>query len=182
MVSVYGPLVYGWCRQSGVAEHESADVGQEVFRAVAVGIERFRREKPGDTFVGWLRQITKFKIADYQRAAVKRPAAHGGSTFLGVLGNLPGDVTMDDVTSTELAGSLLSQERKILVARALEVLESCFQPKTWQAFWGTAVDGRPTADVAIDLQMTTIAVRKAKSRVLRRLREEFGGLIDEEAA
>jgi RNA polymerase sigma-70 factor (ECF subfamily) len=47
-----------------------------------------------------------------------------------------------------------------------------FHKATWQAFWGTAVDGRPAAEVGAELKMSTGAVYVAKSRVLARLREE----------
>jgi RNA polymerase sigma-70 factor (ECF subfamily) len=41
------------------------------------------------------------------------------------------------------------------------------------------VAGRPAADVARELGMTAHAVYLAKARVLRRLREEVAGLLDE---
>ena len=66
--------------------------------------------------------------------------------------------------------------RGIVYQRALELIRDEFRESSWKAFWGTAVEGRATADVAADLNMTQMAVRKAKSRVLRRLREEFDGL------
>ena len=144
MVEVYGPLVYRWCRQAGISEHAAADVGQEVFRAMANGIDNFRREKPGDTFIGWMRQITKFKIADFQRLTIKQPAARGGSTFLGVISRLeqPENRLCPDSTEKD-ANEFRNEEREILIARALDVLKSNFQPKTWQAFWATAVEERP---------------------------------------
>ena len=42
------------------------------------------------------------------------------------------------------------------------------------------VEARPPADVAAALGMTTGTVYAAKSRVLKRLREEFGELLEEE--
>jgi RNA polymerase sigma-70 factor (ECF subfamily) len=60
--------------------------------------------------------------------------------------------------------------------RALELIRAEFEPKTLTAFWRVTVDGEATADVARDLGITPSAVRLAKSRVLRRLREELGDL------
>jgi DNA-directed RNA polymerase specialized sigma24 family protein len=51
-----------------------------------------------------------------------------------------------------------------------------FEERTWQALWRTTVDGRSPAEVAGELNMTAGAVRVAKSRVLRRLRQELGDL------
>jgi len=59
----------------------------------------------------------------------------------------------------------------------LELVRGEFEERTWQAFWRAAVQGQAPADIATDLGMSPAAVRKVKSRVLRRLREELGDLI-----
>jgi DNA-directed RNA polymerase specialized sigma24 family protein len=48
----------------------------------------------------------------------------------------------------------------------------------WAAFTGFAFDGRPAAEVAYALNTTANAVYQARYRVLRRLRDELGGLLD----
>jgi RNA polymerase sigma-70 factor (ECF subfamily) len=65
-----------------------------------------------------------------------------------------------------------------LCRRALECVRGEFEPRTWQAFWRAFVDGHAPADIAADLGLTVNAVYLAKSRILRRLREEFAALID----
>ncbi len=67
LVDLYHPLVYKWCRQHGLQEADALDVGQEVFRAVARGLQSYRHDRPEDTFRGWLRIITRNKIRDYTR-------------------------------------------------------------------------------------------------------------------
>jgi RNA polymerase sigma-70 factor (ECF subfamily) len=57
------------------------------------------------------------------------------------------------------------------------LIRSEFEERTWRAFWGVAVDDRPAAEVAAELGMSPGAVYIAKSRVLRRLREEFRDLL-----
>jgi RNA polymerase sigma-70 factor, ECF subfamily len=64
-----------------------------------------------------------------------------------------------------------------LLHRALALIRDDFEPRTWAAFWQTAVDGRATIDVAADLGMSPGAVRVAKSRVLHRLRADLGDLL-----
>jgi RNA polymerase sigma-70 factor (ECF subfamily) len=51
-----------------------------------------------------------------------------------------------------------------------------FQGPTWTAFLRVVVDGAAAAVVAAELNMTVNAVRLARGRVLRRLREELGDL------
>jgi RNA polymerase sigma-70 factor (ECF subfamily) len=58
------------------------------------------------------------------------------------------------------------------------LIRADFEEHTWQAFWAVAVDGRPGTDVAAELGMTPGAVYVAKSRVLRRLREDLGELLE----
>ena len=169
LVHIYGPLVFHWCVRSGLDRQDAEDLGQEVFRAVASRIDGFERRRPGDTFGGWLRIITKHKIADYWRTKSRQPSTVGSTAMLETIeggGTVPGLLAEGDEV----------QIRGLVYRRALELIRSEFQESTFRAFWATAVEDRATADVAADLQMTTMAVRKAKSRVLRRLREEFAGL------
>ena len=61
---------------------------------------------------------------------------------------------------------------------ALQLVRAEFQPQTWQAFWQVAVDGPAAADVAAELGANVRSVYVAKSRILRRLREELCELED----
>jgi RNA polymerase sigma-70 factor (ECF subfamily) len=71
------------------------------------------------------------------------------------------------------------EAEKIISRRAMELVRTEFQQRTWEAWYKTAVEGRPAADVAEDMNMSLAAVYKAKSRVLLRLRQELGGLHGE---
>ena len=63
-----------------------------------------------------------------------------------------------------------------LMWRAMKQIEESFEAKTWQAFWRTTVDGLTTAVVAAELELSPASVRQARSRVLRRLRQQLGDL------
>ena len=52
-----------------------------------------------------------------------------------------------------------------------EQVESEVAPPTWRAFWLSMVENKTSTEVAAQLGMTSNAVRLAKARVLRRLRE-----------
>ena len=170
-VQLYGPLVYEWCRRRGIGEHDAADIVQEVFRAVSNRIATFRKERPHDTFGGWLRKITHFKVADHFRRQAKRVVARGGSTANLRLKTIAFDVS-ETADETELA-----LDKHSLYMRALELLESSFEPRTWQAFWSVAVEDQPAQSVAETLKMTPGAVHNAKYKVLKRLRTEFEDLL-----
>ena len=166
LVHKYGPVVYGWCLAAGVSSQDAADIGQDVFEAVSKNLNRFSRNEEDQTFVGWLRQITRFKIADFQRRVFKTPDARGGSTFQAMLSTIQGDEVLDQSTS-----ELSQAEHSLALRGVLDSIRTQVNQQTWSAFWETAVNGRPAGDVADDLGMSAVSVRKAKSRVLRRIRD-----------
>lgn len=167
MVTLYYSLVCQWCVAKGLQPHDCVDVAQEVFIAVAKNIGRFRRETQRDSFCAWLRTITTSKINDFWRQQEKQVTSVGGSEARRWLSELPGPSDEVATSSTNV------DEEAILVRAALDALNAEFEPPTWKAFWRVAVDGQPAAQVAEELGMTSNAVYLAKSRVLRRLREEL---------
>jgi RNA polymerase sigma-70 factor (ECF subfamily) len=171
LVFLYGPLVRYWCSRWGLTGADADDVSQEVFHAVSVGLGSFRRDRPADTFRGWLRGITRHKLLDFSRARARHPAASGGTTAHLQLNAVadPNAVDEDADPSEQTSG---------LYQRAMELVKSEFEPRTWHAFWRVAVLGHPVDLIASDMGVTPAAVRKAKSRILHRLKEEIGDLID----
>lgn len=167
LVGLYAPLVYRWCRRAGLPEQEIADVFQEVFYAVAAHIAGFRRERAGDTFRGWLRTITRNKVRDHFRRRGREPDGAGGTEAQLRFARLPD-------TCPEEENSDVTPADRDLFGRALDWIRGEFEEHTWRAFWLTAVEERTAGEVALELGMTSGAVRVAKSRVLRRLREELG--------
>ena len=170
MVALYGPLVLGWCRSAGLRDDDAADVFQEVFQAVAVHLHGFHRDRTGDTFRGWLRTIARNKLIDHFRRQSREPAGVGGSEAQDLLAQVAGAIAPVEVAAADGAETAM-------LHRALALIRDEFEPRTWQAFWQTAVEGRTAADVAAELCTTPGAVRVAKSRVLHRLRADLGDLL-----
>jgi RNA polymerase sigma-70 factor (ECF subfamily) len=172
MVALYAPLVFHWCRRYALQDADAADVAQEVFRAVLTHVGGFRKEKPTDTYRGWLRTIFRNKVHDHFRRRGREPAGVGGSdaqAFLARRPDLPVE-QQDDPSDQE-------QESRLL-RRALTFLHEEFEDRTWRAFWQTVVDGRATNEVAADLGMSSGAVRVARCRVLQRLRDFLGDVAE----
>jgi RNA polymerase sigma-70 factor, ECF subfamily len=180
LVGLYSPLVYHWCARWQVSGADADDVVQNVFLGVAAGIEKFQRPRPGDpaaaggepatgTFRGWLGAITRNKLRDFYERRQREPGAQGGSEAYRLLQELPADTVSEDAADAAQVSDVYH--------RALELIRGDFQGPTWQAFWRTAVENQTPAEVAPALGMSTAAVRQAKARVLRRLKEEVGELI-----
>jgi RNA polymerase sigma-70 factor (ECF subfamily) len=166
LVHLYTPLVYAWCRRSGLQEADAQEVGQEVFTAVAQGIGRFRRESQGDTFTGWLRVITRNKLHDFRRSLHPTVVAGG----IDRLAAAPAPA--EDV-------DLLESDAAALRQRCIEAIKCAFSPAHWDAFWRLTVEGQTAQEAGAALGLSENAVYLAKSRILRRFREEFAELFTE---
>lgn len=173
LVRLYTPLVASWCHRRGVSQQDIVDVLQEVFTAVATHLDRFRKDRPGDTFRGWLMVITRSKAMDYFKRRNREPEGVGG---------LEASMRMKDIRDPS-AGACMEIEMtdadddvvfNDVLLRALESIKSEFHERTWLAFWKVVVEGRSASDVATDLSMKPGTVRVSKSRVLLRLRRELG--------
>jgi RNA polymerase sigma-70 factor (ECF subfamily) len=175
LVQLYSPLVYRWCRHAGLQAADAADIGQEVFQAVARCIADYRHSRPQDTFRGWLCTITRNKIRDFIR---QRPAERTVSEIEQLL-RLPAAGTSADATPPP-RDQAEAIEARIVYVQALRLIRGQFEWRTWRAFWQVAVEGARPTDVASELEMSLNAVYLAKSRVLHRLREEFGDFIEPE--
>ena len=161
---LYGPMVYAWCRQAGLGEADISDVVQNVFSSVFKSVARFQRDGPNGSFRGWLWKITRNEVLMLFRRQAKEPRAAGGTDAQEAIQQVPEVFASERLPTT--TGS-----RALLVRRAVDMLQDAFEPHTWQAFWRTTVDGQPAPEVAEELGMTPVAVRQAKYRVLKRLRD-----------
>lgn len=175
MVKVYSPLVRYWCRKGGLAEDAADDLVQETFAAVLRGMPKFERPSDGGSFRGWLRTIVRNKLNDYYRARRDKAAATGGTDAHLNLGKLA-DPFVDQSEEGTPPDAREATETGLVFRAAVDLIRTEFETVTQQAFWATTVEERSPADVAAELGITINAVYKAKSRVLRRLREVLEGL------
>jgi RNA polymerase sigma-70 factor (ECF subfamily) len=171
MVKLYTPLIRHWCARRGIRGPDAEDVVQEVLKAAAASFANFRRANATDSFRGWLSGITRNVMLAYYRRSNRQPQATGGTDALVQLqkvedGAPPADADEDPPSELEA-----------LRRRALELIRNQVEERTWQAFWLIAIEGHSPNEIAAQLGVSPTAVRMAKSRVLRRLKEQFGDLI-----
>lgn len=169
-VELYSPLIRGYCMRRGLQEADACDVAQEVLAQVSRSIRTFEYEPGRGRFRDWLGTITRNKIARHVavRARGDQPVGGGPSADL-----------IESVSSPE-ADTLWSSafhDRVLQVALARSRVD--FEPTTWAAFEGVWLDARPAAELAHSLGLKIEAVYAAKSRVLRRLREEVLALAED---
>jgi RNA polymerase sigma-70 factor (ECF subfamily) len=163
-VDLYSPLIVAWLTKFGADDATVHDVGQEVMIAVWGHIADF--EHRTGHFRGWLWTLTRNKYREHWRRTKSK-----------AVGAVDPEQTADG--SDGVAQYVDDEYRQYLVSRAMSLMRSDFEPATWQACWEFVAEGRTADEVAGRLQMTANAVYLAKARVLRRLRQELAGLIDE---
>jgi RNA polymerase sigma-70 factor (ECF subfamily) len=144
-------------------------VVQEVFLKVFNRLGTFTKDGKPAAFRRWLYAITRYKVLEYwRRARQAGPAAKDGNGIR--IDDIPDpDPPPDD--SSEVAEDRVP-ERVVLLRRLLDVIRREFETRTWDAFWRVAGLGHSAGEVAKELGMRVGAVYTAKSRVLKRLREE----------
>lgn len=173
-MQLYSPLVWRWCRRYGLQAADAEDVGQDVFKSVAAGLRSFEHDQDRGSFRGWLRSVTRTRVIDFLRARQQSPAGRGGSDAYQLLQQATQQAAQQD----EAGEDEISQDTQLLYQRALELIRGQFSELHWKAFQRTAVDGQPAAEVAQELGISRHVVYNARSRIMRRLREEFAELLD----
>jgi RNA polymerase sigma-70 factor (ECF subfamily) len=164
---LYAPLVRRWLGQQRTPEADVDDLSQEVLLALSQGLKDFEHNGRAGAFRVWVRTITAHRLRAYWR-----------SRKAGPLNGLDDQLALLEDPQSE-AGRAWDREHDEHVARKLlELIEPEFAPTTWRSFRLLVLEERPTAEVAAAVGLSVNAVLIAKSRVLRRLRQEGKGLID----
>ncbi|MGA2034347.1 MAG: sigma-70 family RNA polymerase sigma factor [Thermoguttaceae bacterium] len=174
LVCLYGPVTYRWCRRSNLTAEDAADVVQEVLSAVMVHLGEFRRDRPQDSFSGWLAAITRNKVREHYRRRHGKAEARGGSTAQRQMAQIaqPPEPSEESIQPDAQSAACLSR-------RVLEMIRVEFEARTWEAFWRVSIGGQSPAHVASDLEISVAAVYKAKSRVLGRFRQALSELQEQ---
>jgi RNA polymerase sigma-70 factor (ECF subfamily) len=168
ITQLYAGLVYHWIRKRGLSPEHTEDVSQQVFMAVIHNLKTFQRTKPADSFRAWIRTITRSKIVDHIRKNTGVEIAFGGDKSL----NEVATIENDDEDEED------DRDSAILYQKAVQFVKGEFADKDCRAFLMLVVDGIPAKDVAQILGISVNSVYIAKSRILKRLQDEFADLID----
>jgi len=164
-VELYTPFLYHCTRRFGLRSEDAAELGQDVFALLVRKLPEFQYDR-SRSFRSWLRTV----VLNKWRENYRRRTAPLENGAVPLPDDLPAPDESDPFTEAEY--------RQYLTSRALRIMQTEFQPTTWQACWEHTISGRPAAEVAAELGISEGAVYVAKHRVLRRLRQELEGLLD----
>jgi RNA polymerase sigma-70 factor, ECF subfamily len=158
---IYKPLLLFWMRKKNLPASAQDEVLQECWISAFKAIGKFERGADKGTFRGWLRTIVHRRVADYFRSLPKDQA-------------VPQERLNDIVTPEQKDADELEGEQDALreiETRALEVIRSTTKEQTWKMFWMRVVEKVPYSEIAKQFGVSEAAVRMAKQRVFKRLKE-----------
>jgi RNA polymerase sigma-70 factor (ECF subfamily) len=171
LVELYTPLIRSWLLREGVPAADADDLTQDVLGVVVRDLAGFRHNQRPGAFRAWLRAITVNRLRGYWRGRQHAPLVGGDSDAARRLEQL------EDPHSG--LSRLWDQEhdRRVL-ARLMKLIEPEFPPAWWQAFRRHVVEAARASEVAQELGVSVNVVLLAKSRILKRLRQEAAGFVD----
>ena len=117
----------------------------------------------------WLFGIARARVARTKRDLAKNAGWRGESA----IEDQPDDDHLEELWEAEWRRAILREALRQLRSGSYQ------EEKTLQAFEALALQGRPVAEVAAELDMTTNAVYVAKFRTMERLREVLARLEEE---
>src|SRR5262245_39091603 len=132
-VERYGRKIYAWCRHWGLQDVDSQDVTQNVLMELTRQMSSLDYQ-PSGSFRAWLKTVAYRAWCDFLSARRRTQVSGGDSTVL------------DRVASPSAGEHLVKQleeecEREMLEA-AMARVRLRVQPRTWQAFVLTALEGK----------------------------------------
>jgi RNA polymerase sigma factor (sigma-70 family) len=172
LVTVYAPLLRGWLLRYPLQGADADDLVQDVLAVVIRKLPSFRHNGRGGAFRGWLRAVLANQVRFFYRQRRGRPEPTDPQDEDSPLLQL-------EQPESELARRWDEEHDRHVMQRLLDLIRPEFAASTWQAFEEAVVHGRPAADVGAELGLSPNAVWIACSRVMRRLREEARGLLQE---
>lgn len=160
---IYQPVIYRMARRRGMQDADAQDLVQTVLIRVASAIDRWER-KPGARFRHWLRRVARNAIF----TALSRPpqdAAAGGSEIQQLMTEQP-------AVASDVEQELALEYAREQYLRAAVIVQTDVNAKTWRAFEMTVIDGKSCEEAATAIGTSVGTVYAARSRVMRRLRDQ----------
>ena len=163
-VVIYRPVIYRMARRRGMQDADAQDLVQAVLMRVAGAIQSWEKSGPETKFRHWLRRVARNAMAT---AFARQPkdAGAGGSEMLDLLAEQP-------AIAADVEREFAKESMRERYLRAASVVRLDVDSDTWRAFELTVVKGQPCDEVANLLGKSVGAVYAARSRIMRRLREQ----------
>lgn len=169
----YGGLIYSFAIRAGLTESEAEDTVQETIISVAKDISKFQHDRKLGSFKGWLRNLTRWRIADQLRKRQLPPGAQESCS------REISDSDLERIPDPKLPGleSKWEEEWKAnLLESALKRIKSRVKDEHFQIIDLYVVKGWPVTRVARRLGVSLSQVYVVKHRLASLLKKEIQNL------
>lgn len=172
----YWRLIYSFALKSGLTDAEAQDVVQETIISVAKDIQKFKRDRHFGSFKGWLRNLTRWRIADQLRRR-----HHNPTVSIETMGSDSPDGGPPEFPASPEAEQAWEDEwRANLMKVALESVKGLVKEEHFQMFDLYVLRQWPADKVAVTLGVSIDRVYLAKFRVAALLKKEIQRLENTE--
>ena len=164
-MDLYTPLLFHWAQQLGQQESDRADLVQDVFLILWRKLPEFEYDKDR-SFHAWLKTI--FMNRYRSRLRKRGDLLYDGDEGSWPQANLSDfSIRLDD-----------DDERRYLIRRAYQLIESEFSQLQQTAFRQYVLEEQPPEQVAQKLGISPGTVYGIKSKILSRLRQELHQILE----
>ena len=165
---IYRPVVYRMARARGMQDADAQDLAQKVLWSVAQSLPDWEcRTDQGIKFRHWLRRVAK-NAALNALSRSPRDQAGGGTTAIELLQRLEASPAAEREVDLEF--------RRQVFRRAAVLVQQRTSETNWRAFCLTMLEGVSVEEAASRLGISVGTVYAARSRVMRRVREEVAAI------
>jgi RNA polymerase sigma-70 factor (ECF subfamily) len=163
----YWRLIYSFAIKSGLTDAEAQDVVQETVISVSKDIQKFKRDRALGSFKGWLRNLTRWRIADQLRKRTRSvPFGDDRSDSSSVPVEIGGPV------NAELEAIWEKDWQANLLEAAMERVRPRVKEEHYQIFDLNVVRQWPARKVAKALGVNIGLVYLAKYRIMALIKKE----------
>lgn len=167
---IYWRLIYSVAIKSGLTESEAQDVVQETIISVAKDLHKFKHDRALGSFKGWLRNVTRWRIADQLRKRTR--AAHPDDSTL-VADQPRLDVAeIPDPAGGESESVWEAEWQSNLLGAAMERIRKSVKEEHYQIFDLYVIKQWPARKVARALRTNIGLVYLVKYRLSALLKQE----------
>ncbi len=161
-VAIYSEPLFRYALSRRLPADDAQDLVQNIFAVLVEHLPRFDYD-PGRSFTAWLMTIARNKANDFWKEKGRRPP------------HLPLDqhgpaVEDDSMAEREFAA--------LAVHAAFARLQAEFDPRTVTACRECWLNGRPVAEVAVELELSANAVQLRLTRARKRLAALLRGMVE----
>jgi RNA polymerase sigma-70 factor (ECF subfamily) len=168
----YWRLIYSVARKAGLTEMEAQEVVQETVISVAKDIEKFKRDRTLGTFKGWLRNLTRWRIADQLRKRTRlAPESEAGAER-----ERPGKEGGFETPDESLEAKWEEEWQANLLQTAMDRVKQRVREEHFQMFELQVMRQWPVRRIVETLGVSAAQVYLAKHRVSALIKKEARAL------